>query len=156
MSGHRAAATIIGLPELKGQFRKLSRAGRGDALKDAAMAGGQVVEAYARINANNVFSANATNALANSINTEIVEATDTHAEAAIGSNMIYARIHELGGIIKPVFAKMLHFVIDGVDVFAKSVQMPARPYLRPAMDEHPDEIRDAAGAVIKQAIERAL
>ena len=46
----------------------------------------------------------------------------------------YALIHELGGKIVPVKAKMLSFEIGGKRVFAKEVNIPARPYLRPAAD----------------------
>lgn len=46
----------------------------------------------------------------------------------------YALIHELGGVITPVTAKALAFKIGDRWVFAKSVTIPARPYLRPAAD----------------------
>ncbi len=46
----------------------------------------------------------------------------------------YALIHELGGRIVPKNAKALSFVIGGERVFAKSVNIPPRPYLRPAAD----------------------
>jgi phage gpG-like protein len=70
--------------------------------------------------------------------------------------VVYGRIHELGGIIKPVVAKMLHFVIDGVDVFAKAVHIPARPYLRPAVDGHEDEIKEAMFVTLKRKIDEAF
>ena len=47
----------------------------------------------------------------------------------------YALIHELGGTIVPVKAKALAIPQeDGGVRFAKSVTIPARPYLRPAAD----------------------
>lgn len=46
----------------------------------------------------------------------------------------YALIQELGGVVVPLVAKALAFEIDGQLVFAKSVTIPARPYLRPAAD----------------------
>lgn len=47
----------------------------------------------------------------------------------------YALIHELGGVIKPVKAKALAIPqSDGSVRFVKSVTIPARPYLRPAAD----------------------
>lgn len=61
--------------------------------------------------------------------------------ARIGSNLKYARIHELGGIIRPVTAQFLHFVIDGQHVMTKEVHMPARPYLRPAVDNNHGRIK---------------
>ena len=47
----------------------------------------------------------------------------------------YALIHELGGVITPVKAKALKIPLpDGSFRFVKSVRIPARPYLRPAAD----------------------
>ncbi len=47
----------------------------------------------------------------------------------------YALIHELGGVIVPVRAKALSIPqADGSVRFVKSVTIPARPYLRPAAD----------------------
>lgn len=47
----------------------------------------------------------------------------------------YALIHELGGTITPKTAKALAIPLpDGGVAFAKSVTIPARPYLRPAAD----------------------
>jgi len=61
------------------------------------------------------------------------------AEAEVGTNLEYARIQELGGTVRPVHARLLHWVgDDGDDVFARSVTIPARPYLRPAFDEDGD------------------
>jgi HK97 gp10 family phage protein len=156
-AGMKVKSEVIGLDKFRDQLTRMGKAARGNALKDAAMAGGQVVEAYARINANSVFSSKATNYLAGSIHTEIVRSDDTSVEVAIGSNVEHARIHELGGTIKPVFKKMLSWVNDqGERVFANVVHMPARPYLRPALDEHHDDIRDGVGHAIKKNIEAAL
>lgn len=47
----------------------------------------------------------------------------------------YALIHELGGVIVPVRAQALAIPqADGSVRFVKSVTIPARPYLRPAAD----------------------
>lgn len=51
-------------------------------------------------------------------------------------DVLYALIHELGGVIKPVRAQALMFQADdGSFVVAKSVTIPERPYLRPAADK---------------------
>lgn len=47
----------------------------------------------------------------------------------IGSGLIYAAIHQLGGVITPKKAKRLAFTLRGKSVFAKKVTIPARPYL---------------------------
>lgn len=77
------------------------------------------------------------------------QSTANGARGVWGSlDVLYALIHELGGIIKPVRAKALSFRgTDGTFVTVKQVTIPARPYLRPAADvEYPklaDRIRHA-------------
>jgi len=46
-----------------------------------------------------------------------------------GGKTAGARIHQFGGVIKPVNGKALHFKLGGKDVFAKKVTIPARPYV---------------------------
>jgi len=70
--------------------------------------------------------------------------------ARIGSNLKYARIHELGGVIVPVRANWLHFEIDGQHVMTKRVVMPARPYLRPALDNNRTHIARILSTPVKQ------
>ncbi len=53
----------------------------------------------------------------------------TENQVEVGSNVIYARIHQLGGVIKPKHKKYLSFVKNGARVFLKKVTIPARPYL---------------------------
>lgn len=76
---------------------------------------------------------------------------ETHGTAAhIGTNVVYARIHELGGrtgahTIVPRKAKALRFVVGSNTVFAMRVehpgsQIPARPYLGPALEAKGPEI----------------
>ena len=57
------------------------------------------------------------------------EASDSGV--AVGTNVIYAAIHQLGGVIKAKTAKGLIFtpVGENAPVIVKSVTMPARPYL---------------------------
>lgn len=49
--------------------------------------------------------------------------------ARVGSNLEYAAIHQLGGVIKPKKAKVLAFTIGGQKVFSKKVKINANPYL---------------------------
>lgn len=72
--------------------------------------------------------------------------------AAVGTNVVYARIHEEGGntgprTIVPVNAQALRFEIGGNVIFAKSVEhpgseIPARPFLKPALDAKQNEVRN--------------
>lgn len=52
---------------------------------------------------------------------------DEEGEVAVGSRMIYARIHQFGGVIKPRHGKALR--IRGLASPRASVTIPARPYL---------------------------
>ena len=144
-----------GVKILVNNVYKVERAVSGQELLKAVMAGGQVLEAYAKINANQVFSGKALNHLAGSIQTVKDSVTATGAFVNVGPTVVYGRIHELGGIIKPVFKKFLHFFIDDKEIFTKIVRMPARPYLRPAFDEHQKDIEDAVGFQVKKLIEGA-
>lgn len=63
-------------------------------------------------------------------------------------DVVYARIHELGGTIRPKTAKALAVPLpEGGIALVQSVTIPARPYLRPAADKEypklPDRIRKA-------------
>lgn len=59
----------------------------------------------------------------------------TQESAAWGSNLVYARIHQLGGTIVPKNADALRFSLGEEVVTAKSVTIPARPYLGWGGDE---------------------
>ena len=66
--------------------------------------------------------------------------------ASIGPQRIkYARIHELGGIIEPKTKKALRFQIGGEFITVKRVVIPARPYIKPAIEENLERIADLMG-----------
>jgi len=138
---------------LANNFKAVRKQITGDGLKKAALAGGLVIEANAKINVERVFSNKSKGGLAGSIQVVISKTGDTVAEVDVGPTIVYGRIHELGGVILPVYAKLLSWVDNGKRIFAKRVQIPARPYLRPAVDEHEADIRDAVGFQLKKQIE---
>lgn len=74
-----------------------------------------------------------------------ITAKATPQTVAVGTNKIYALIHQVGGIIKP---KGDHLVFSFGDrtIFAKSVTIPARPYLGigPEDEETILDVLDAA------------
>lgn len=80
-----------------------------------------------------------TGALARSIDYELVG----KYAARIGSNLVYARIHELGGVIRPKKAKALRFRVGKDWVMVKRVDIPKRPYLRPALDKKSNRLEIA-------------
>ena len=72
-------------------------------------------------------------------------------QARWGSNLVYARIHQLGGVIRPRRATALHFLLGDTPVFARRVTMPARPYLGWGEAEETE-----AAAVIERWLDRHL
>ena len=60
----------------------------------------------------------------------------------VGSNLIYARIQELGGIIKPKKGKYLKFQIRGQWKSVKSVKIKGKKYLERGMMDNLEKIRN--------------
>jgi phage gpG-like protein len=61
-------------------------------------------------------------------------------EGSIGSDVIYAAIHEYGGTITAKKGPYLVFQANGSWVKTSSVKIPERPYLRPALFGNVDKI----------------
>lgn len=72
-------------------------------------------------------------------------------EAEVGTNVIYAAIHQLGGAIEPKKGKALKF---GSTIVSK-VEMPARPYL-PDPDDPPADLVDEMNLILINRIEKAV
>lgn len=51
------------------------------------------------------------------------------SQVAVGSNKVYAAIHQFGGVIRPKNARALVFRIGDRVIRARSVTIPARPYV---------------------------
>ncbi len=144
------------MPQFMQALNRMSADVRGNALRKAALAGGQLVQGYAEVNVMETFK-NVTGNLAGSIQTEVASASPDRVVVEVGPTAIYGRIQELGGEIKPLTAKRLHWVDeDGNHRTALSVTLPARPYLAPALEDNESEVIDAMGDVLRQAIEGAL
>jgi phage virion morphogenesis protein len=77
---------------------------------------------------------------------------DAYADRVdVGTNLIYAAIHQAGGTIRPVNAEHLVFRIGNRTIFADQVDMPARPYLGINKDDQ-DEIAGIVEAYIEAAV----
>ena len=111
-----------------------------------------MIQFHAQLNARNVFSRRQRGQLRNSIIPK-VQQTETGAEAEIGPNVIYGRIQEFGGTIRPVKARALHFKIDDQDIFVKRVTLPPRPYLAPAALDHQQEVVSVMAAAITDGLQ---
>jgi phage gpG-like protein len=107
------------------RFARYERPGRTGKSRKTLKQSGEMTAGFARWNATEKILGGASGRLARSV-TFAVEPNLVR----IGSNVIYARIHQLGGAIVPKNKKFLRFPIGGGQfVFTKKVTMPARPYL---------------------------
>ena len=111
-------------------------------IRKSLMTSAQVVQRKAKINAPFI-----TGNLKRNIKSKVFKDV-----AKIGTDVIYARIHELGGIITPKRAKYLRFKVGGKWVATKRVVMPKRPYLQPALEDSANEIRKIFVDNIKKVI----
>ena len=73
--------------------------------------------------------------LASSITRNPPSITTNTDSVIVGTNKVYARIHEYGGTIVPKVAKMLAWKVNGQWVFAHKVTIPPHPYLIPAYEK---------------------
>ena len=132
---------------LEDNFDAVRKAVSGDDLMKIAKAGGAVVEGHAKVNASKGGDKHLnirTGHLVGSIHVDEDEKGANRAVVGIGTNVVYARIHELGGMIKGAFG-----IPDMI------VHIPARPYLRPAMDENEDDIVAACNAELSRLLDEA-
>lgn len=144
--------TIIGLDKMTADFRKLAAAARGDAALAAIEAGGYVIMSHAQDNIRNKLSQHPTGFLANSVGVKRVGKL-----VLVGVfGVVYAKIHEFGGIVTARRKPFLSFQVNGKWVFTKKVVIPARPYLRPSVDSHLSEIKEAISDALRGLLQRAI
>lgn len=93
-----------------------------------------------------------TGRLHNDIKGEIIKITKDLIMGGVGTSVIYARIHELGGVIKPKRAKALKFKIGDKWITAKRVKIRKKPYLYPALANNIDKIVE----IIKESFPKGL
>lgn len=83
--------------------------------------------------------------------------TGSTSWTTFGPHKIYAAIHEFGGVIFPTNGPYLVFKgKDGNLVFTKSVTIPARPYIRPAIDTDGDKALEILGETLGREIDGAF
>lgn len=121
-----------------------------------------LLEASIQQNIRNTFTMRTGNLL-NSISTgKTVEQSGDTIIGSIGPvGVKYAAIHEFGGItpphiILPRVAKVLRFQMGRQEVFARYVnhpgsKIPARPYLRPALERNREKIKEKFGLFLLSA-----
>jgi HK97 gp10 family phage protein len=140
-------AKITGIKNLTDNLEKILS--NRQMFEDAMLKGGVFAEGEAKKNA-----PKQTRTLARSINAEIIPTFDRTILVGIGTNIIYARIHELGGTIKAKKGQYLKFFIKGKFIQVKQVTIPARPYLTPAIEDNVTEIEKIIGEELRRQISK--
>lgn len=142
--GTQIRIELTGVDELMEKLNRIDKSFRNEAGRAVVTAGAEVINAQTQVNINETFSERNTGGLKNSVTTV---ADGSKPEARVEVRKVYARIQEYGGTIKPVRAKLLHWVEDGQDIFARSVTLPARPYFRPAIESSEEKVVKAMSDV---------
>jgi len=173
---------VIGEEELNQKFAQLSEVVQGQTLVMAVSAGALIVEDATLINIQSQGLIK-TRTLSRSIHQQVVEQSNDRAVVDVGTNLESAAIHEFGGTIRAKNSKYLAIPVGSyvgsprnhsdlilrktkrgtlvlMDaggsvqyVLKESVEIPARPYLRPAADEHHEQVQNEIAEVFKIAIE---
>lgn len=84
------------------------------------------------------------------------ERSKNRVKIYIGTNLIYAAIHEYGGEIRPKRAVFLRFQIDSEWVMARRVRIPAQPYVRPTFEADGPEAQREVGDALRDLIRAAV
>lgn len=71
----------------------------------------------------------------------ITQAYDNH-QAIVGTNSLYARIHNYGGVITPKKGQYLKFKIGDRWVQVKKVEIPQREFMKLTPEDEQDLIQD--------------
>jgi|GEM_PF-1881729 len=175
---------IVGKAELIAKFRRMEEAVRGQALANTLMSGLVVIgnAAKRKVKSQGLIK---TRTLIRSIHEEIISQSGDRAEGQIGTNLEYAAIHEFGGVVKPKTSKYLAIPVGSytgsprthadlklrktvkgnlvmVDasgkvqyVLKKSVEIPARPYMRPAFDEKQGKAQETMASSFRTLVTKA-
>lgn len=147
---------VYTVPQFADALEKLGSHVRGEVIQKAALAGGFTIEAHAKLNVRAKFKQH-TGMLLGKWEVKVITSNDIGCRVHTSPLMIYARIQELGGTIKATKAKYLHWVDEqGNHHQAKQVHLPARPYLRPAVNENETAIIDSISGVLKKEIEGSI
>lgn len=143
------------LPEYQRALRGIRGTMLREGVTQALKAGGNVIRAKSELKCRAVLNKNPMGNLANSIQVQEPVVGRGQAYIDVGTNVEYAAIHEFGGVIKARNAPALVFqTLDGAWHRTKSVHIPARPYMRPALDETRD-IESAMVAALEEVQARA-
>lgn len=170
-----ASFTLEGSDELSIKLSNLGNDLQMDLLEQAAHVGAQPIINEARVRVRKK-----SRTLSRSIHSETVEKRPKYVEINIGTDVVYARIHEYGGTIVPKKGKYLTIPVsetakalvsprnysgelakigmtlqaDGVVhwVLATSVTISAQPYMRPAVENKGQAAMDSIAEALRQML----
>ena len=157
---------VSGTLELTQNLQKLVELVSGEELEHALMQGGFVVEAAAKQNVTEQDLIDTGN-LRDGIKAEPV----THELVEIGPQAEYGAIHEFGGEVHPrvtnamrrwawaMYYETGEGLYKGIALTEKAqlnITIPARPYLRPALDENEELVLSKIGSDLEQSIRANL
>lgn len=144
---------MIGLKEFEADMGRLSARARSDLVYEALKAGAMIIWIHASENVRNKLNKHPTGFMVNNMG---VRKEGKFIQAGV-FGVVYAKIHEFGGVITPRTKKYLSWIgEDGKRVFTKKSVIPARPYLRPAVDTHMGEIRQSIISALVGLLKAAL
>ncbi len=134
------------------ELQKISKNVSGDELGKAVQGGLFTLEAHAKLNIRKNFKQR-TGFLAANWETKLDTVTKKSASGHTSPLAVYARIQELGGVIRSSKGALIFQTDDGQWHRVKAVTIPARPYLRPAADENKDDIFKTIEVILHDLIE---
>jgi phage gpG-like protein len=94
-----------------------------------------------------------THRLQQSVKTKPPERRGTTTVGRVGSPVVYAAIHEFGGIIRPKNAKFLVFQLAGKWIHATKVTIPARRWLSKSVEDVKGQIEAIFGREVELILE---
>ena len=143
-AGEPITFELEGIEEFQHDMDTLAESLRTQTSFDMLTDVGYAVQGWMQDNVRQKLYRHSTGALAASISAVVLQ-NEEGAACFVGPNdaaLPYTMIHEYGGHIYPKRAKMLHWYADGQEHWAKHVYIPARPYIRPAFEDHQEEIME--------------
>lgn len=77
-------------------------------------------------------------------------------EVEVSTDIVYAAIHEYGGVVTARSGPLLKFSIGGEFVQVPSVYIPARPYFRPGIEKGKPKLISVISELIAKSIEGSI
>ena len=145
----KAEMKLVGEEDFRHNLNQLIAACTGSDLNHALMRGGFVVERAAKENIRKRGLI-----LFGFLRTSVRTILFKPGIVLVGTHVIYAAIHEFGGTITAKNKPFLVFKVDDQWVRVKSVTIPARPYLRPALDKNRRKVYSEVKKTLQGSIHR--